>query len=259
MNTLFADAAVTYEDTLDRFASWCALTSSRPLHGRDVLALFDSVVRRADQQPIPAAECAEGGCAHRPVPHHRRHTPANTVLPDPTPRTCGGGPGRGRLWARSGCRLSLLAAHRLGGRGPQREPCRHRGGEQAEDRGAGRAAGELRGTSSGKPVRPRGTPATATATIAAPAPSAAMTVGSISSVDHPHGVAGRAAEQADGRQLVAPFGRGHRRGVDQGERGESVARPTISQTPHAPSTLDAWTVSRYRLRFSGRTPGWSAA
>jgi hypothetical protein len=62
VNTLFSDAAATYEDTLHRFADWCALTSSCPLHGRDVLALFDSVVRRADQQPIPAAECAEGGC-----------------------------------------------------------------------------------------------------------------------------------------------------------------------------------------------------
>ena len=25
----------------------------------------------------------------------------------------------------------------------------------------------------------------------------------------------------------------------------AAARPTISQTPHAPSTLEAWTVSRY--------------
>jgi hypothetical protein len=32
------------------------------LHGRDVLALFDSVVQRADRQPIPAPECAAGGC-----------------------------------------------------------------------------------------------------------------------------------------------------------------------------------------------------
>ena len=62
VNTLFADAAATYEDTLNRFAAWCAQTSSCPLHGRDVLALFDSVVQRADQQPIPAPECADGGC-----------------------------------------------------------------------------------------------------------------------------------------------------------------------------------------------------
>jgi pimeloyl-ACP methyl ester carboxylesterase len=62
VNTLFADAAATYEDTLDRFAAWCAQTSSCPLHGRDVLALFDSVVQRADQQPIPAPDCANGEC-----------------------------------------------------------------------------------------------------------------------------------------------------------------------------------------------------
>ena len=62
VNTLFADAAATYEDTLNRFAAWCAQTSSCPLHGRDVLALFDSVVQRADQQPIPAPECADGRC-----------------------------------------------------------------------------------------------------------------------------------------------------------------------------------------------------
>ena len=62
VNTLFSDAAATYEDTLNRFAAWCAQTSSCPLHGRDVLALFDSVVQRADQQPIPASECADGSC-----------------------------------------------------------------------------------------------------------------------------------------------------------------------------------------------------
>jgi pimeloyl-ACP methyl ester carboxylesterase len=62
VNTLFADAAATYEDTLNRFAAWCAQTSSCPLHGRDVLALFDSVVQRADQQPIPAPEVRDGSC-----------------------------------------------------------------------------------------------------------------------------------------------------------------------------------------------------
>jgi len=62
VNTLFSDAAAAYEDTLNRFAAWCAQTTSCPLHGRDVLALFDSVVQRADQQPIPAPECAGGSC-----------------------------------------------------------------------------------------------------------------------------------------------------------------------------------------------------
>jgi pimeloyl-ACP methyl ester carboxylesterase len=62
VKTVFADAAATYEDTLNRFAAWCAQTISCPLHGRDVLALFDSVVQRADQQPIPAPKCADGSC-----------------------------------------------------------------------------------------------------------------------------------------------------------------------------------------------------
>jgi len=62
VNTLFSDAAATYEDTLNRFSAWCAQTSSCPLHGRDVLALFDSVAQQADQQPIPAPECADGSC-----------------------------------------------------------------------------------------------------------------------------------------------------------------------------------------------------
>ena len=61
-NTLFSDAASAYEDTFNRFAAWCAQTSSCPLHGRDVAALFDSLVARADQQPIPAPECADGSC-----------------------------------------------------------------------------------------------------------------------------------------------------------------------------------------------------
>jgi pimeloyl-ACP methyl ester carboxylesterase len=62
INTLFSDNASAYEDTLNRFAGWCAQTPSCPLHGRDVLALFDSLVQRADQQPIPAPECADGSC-----------------------------------------------------------------------------------------------------------------------------------------------------------------------------------------------------
>jgi pimeloyl-ACP methyl ester carboxylesterase len=62
VNTLFADAAAAYEDALSRFAAWCARTSTCALHGRDVLALFDALVRRADQEPIPAPACADGSC-----------------------------------------------------------------------------------------------------------------------------------------------------------------------------------------------------
>jgi pimeloyl-ACP methyl ester carboxylesterase len=61
-NTLFSDTASAYEDTFNRFAAACAQTASCPLHGRDVAALFDGLVARADLQPIPAPECADGSC-----------------------------------------------------------------------------------------------------------------------------------------------------------------------------------------------------
>jgi pimeloyl-ACP methyl ester carboxylesterase len=62
LNTLFSDTAAAYEDTFDRFAAWCGQTTDCSLHGRDVLALFDELVQRADQEPIPAPECADGSC-----------------------------------------------------------------------------------------------------------------------------------------------------------------------------------------------------
>ena len=62
INTVFSDAAAAYEDTFNRFAAWCAQTSSCPLHGRDVLAMFDSLMAQADRQPIPAPGCADGAC-----------------------------------------------------------------------------------------------------------------------------------------------------------------------------------------------------
>ena len=157
---------------------------------------------------------------------------------------------------------SLPAPHRLRGRGPQRQSRGHGGGEQAEERPRRPPSppASFSGTTSGKPVTPRGTPATATATIAAPAPSAATTVGSISSVDHPGGVAGRAAEQADGRELVAALGRGHRRRVDQRERGERGGE--ADDQPDAPGPVDVGRVDRVEVLRRGsaaRTPGWSAA
>jgi pimeloyl-ACP methyl ester carboxylesterase len=60
--TVFADAAAAYEDTFDRFAAWCRRARSCALHGRNVSALFDRLVRRADRQPIPAPVCATEPC-----------------------------------------------------------------------------------------------------------------------------------------------------------------------------------------------------
>ena len=62
INTLFADATAAYEDEFNRFASWCEETSSCPLHGRDVAAMFDELVARADRHPIPAPGCADAPC-----------------------------------------------------------------------------------------------------------------------------------------------------------------------------------------------------
>jgi pimeloyl-ACP methyl ester carboxylesterase len=59
---VFAEAAAAYEDTFNRFAAWCRRASSCPLHGRDVSALFDRLVRRADRQPIAAPQCAMQPC-----------------------------------------------------------------------------------------------------------------------------------------------------------------------------------------------------
>ncbi|MFD5090379.1 alpha/beta fold hydrolase [Amycolatopsis thailandensis] len=41
------------ERTLHRFAGWCAAEPSCALHGRDVLAVWDELIERAERQPIP--------------------------------------------------------------------------------------------------------------------------------------------------------------------------------------------------------------
>ena len=62
MTTIFSDNARGYEDSLTRFAAWCATDASCALHGRDVLALYDGLVQRANRQPIPAPGCANQPC-----------------------------------------------------------------------------------------------------------------------------------------------------------------------------------------------------
>jgi pimeloyl-ACP methyl ester carboxylesterase len=59
---VFSEAAAAYEDTFNRFAAWCRRARSCALHGRDVSAVFDHLVRRADRQPIPAPQCATEPC-----------------------------------------------------------------------------------------------------------------------------------------------------------------------------------------------------
>ena len=62
IGALFADDAVAYEDTFNRFAAWCAQTADCALHGRDVGALFDRLVEQADQRPIPVPGCPAAPC-----------------------------------------------------------------------------------------------------------------------------------------------------------------------------------------------------
>lgn len=55
-----AKAEVT-ERNLHRFAAWCARTASCALHGRDVVRVWDDLVKRAERQPIPAPSAPFGG------------------------------------------------------------------------------------------------------------------------------------------------------------------------------------------------------
>lgn len=59
---IFSDNARAYEDSLTRLAAWCAADTGCALHGRDALALYDSLVQRANRQPIPAPGCAKRPC-----------------------------------------------------------------------------------------------------------------------------------------------------------------------------------------------------
>ena len=119
------------------------------------------------------------------------------------------------------------------------------------------------GTTSGRPVRPRGTPATAIATIDAPAPSGDRHDRRSGAerddhgrqqleCHHPPGVAGRAAEQPDGRELVAALGRSHRRRVDQRDGGERDDE--ADDQPDAPRPVDVGRVDRVEVLAAGQRP-----
>jgi pimeloyl-ACP methyl ester carboxylesterase len=62
LTTIFSDNARAYEDTLTRFAAWCAQDTGCALHGRDALAVYDQLVARANAQPIPAPGCVNQPC-----------------------------------------------------------------------------------------------------------------------------------------------------------------------------------------------------
>lgn len=50
--------ATAYEQSFDRFVTWCGEDPSRVLHGRDAGAVFDQLLAEAEQSPLPAPACA---------------------------------------------------------------------------------------------------------------------------------------------------------------------------------------------------------
>jgi pimeloyl-ACP methyl ester carboxylesterase len=62
-NTFHFVETKAFEQVFEGFAAWCAATETCALHGRDVLAEFDALVKQADATPIPAPACvASGAC-----------------------------------------------------------------------------------------------------------------------------------------------------------------------------------------------------
>lgn len=50
---LTADGVKTAEESFDRFVEWCATAADCVLRGQDVAAVYDQLVKSADQNPIP--------------------------------------------------------------------------------------------------------------------------------------------------------------------------------------------------------------
>jgi pimeloyl-ACP methyl ester carboxylesterase len=60
---MLADEVGTYEASFDRFIAWCADDTTCLLHGQDVGKLFDDLVARANETPLPAPACANGSAS----------------------------------------------------------------------------------------------------------------------------------------------------------------------------------------------------
>ncbi|MGN9795883.1 alpha/beta fold hydrolase [Streptomyces sp. OZ13] len=59
-STLNENESVAYERTLEQFAAWCRTADACALRGKDPLAAFSALVKRADSAPIPAPACRRG-------------------------------------------------------------------------------------------------------------------------------------------------------------------------------------------------------
>ncbi|KAI9660790.1 MAG: hypothetical protein M1831_003482 [Alyxoria varia] len=51
--------SLSYEQTLERFFIWASENPKSPLKGQNVARLFDEIVKRADEKPLPAPGCGE--------------------------------------------------------------------------------------------------------------------------------------------------------------------------------------------------------
>ncbi|KAL8682101.1 MAG: hypothetical protein Q9186_001806 [Xanthomendoza sp. 1 TL-2023] len=60
--TSLNDEATAYETTLNQFFAWCNTTANCTLRGQDAAGLYESVVRTAEEHPIPAAGCMDSAC-----------------------------------------------------------------------------------------------------------------------------------------------------------------------------------------------------
>ena len=61
------EEATTYEMTMDRFLAWCKNATDCALYRHDAAAIFDSVIRSAEEKPLPAPSCLSTGACRSDV------------------------------------------------------------------------------------------------------------------------------------------------------------------------------------------------
>ena len=61
---LYVSSAGEFERVFGRFAAWCRQTADCPLAGRDAQQVYDQIVARAEQQPLPAPDATSPRPVH---------------------------------------------------------------------------------------------------------------------------------------------------------------------------------------------------
>ena len=61
---LYVSSAGEFERVFGRFAAWCRQTADCPLAGRDARQVYDRIVARAEQQPLPAPDATSPRPVH---------------------------------------------------------------------------------------------------------------------------------------------------------------------------------------------------